>query len=58
MPTEAIEEMVGVMQNGSPLNKALAKFGPAAAKQIKEKLVVGLASGHGAEACVGSEFSY
>jgi hypothetical protein len=36
LPTGAIEELVGVMQNGSPLNKVLNKLGPSVAKEIKE----------------------
>ena len=48
LPSEAIQELVGVLQDGSPLSKVLDKLGPEAAKEIKEVLVSGLGSGHGA----------
>src|SRR5215208_3191401 len=48
LPTEAISELVGVMQNGSPLNKVLDKLGSEAARDIREALITGLGSGHGA----------
>jgi SPP1 gp7 family putative phage head morphogenesis protein len=47
LPTEAIQELVGVMQNGSPLSKTLDKLGPQAARDIREALITGLGSGHG-----------
>ena len=47
LPTEAISELVGVMQNGSPLNKVLDKLGAEAARDIREALIAGLGSGHG-----------
>jgi SPP1 gp7 family putative phage head morphogenesis protein len=47
LPTEAISELVGVMQDGSPLSKALDKLGAEAARDIREALITGLASGHG-----------
>jgi len=48
LPTGAIEELVGVLANGSPLNKVLDRLGRDAAQQIRETLISGLASGHGA----------
>lgn len=47
LPTEAISELVGVMQNGSPLNKVLDRLGDEAARDIREALITGLGSGHG-----------
>jgi SPP1 gp7 family putative phage head morphogenesis protein len=47
LPTEAIQELVGVLQNGSPLSKTLDKLGPQAARDIREALITGLGSGHG-----------
>jgi SPP1 gp7 family putative phage head morphogenesis protein len=47
LPTEAIRELVGVLQDGSPLSKVLDKLGPEAAKQIREALITGFGSGHG-----------
>jgi SPP1 gp7 family putative phage head morphogenesis protein len=46
LPTEAIQELVGVLANGSPLNKVLDRLGPAAARDIREALITGLGSGH------------
>jgi SPP1 gp7 family putative phage head morphogenesis protein len=48
LPTAAIEELIGVMQNGSPLSKVLDKLAPGVAKDIKNTLLTGLASGQGA----------
>jgi SPP1 gp7 family putative phage head morphogenesis protein len=48
LPTEAINELIGVLENGSPLSKVLDRLGGLAAGQIKDALVSGLASGHGA----------
>src|ERR1041385_2411025 len=48
LPTEAISELVGVMQDGSPLNKVLDRLGAEAAHDIREALITGLGSGHGA----------
>jgi SPP1 gp7 family putative phage head morphogenesis protein len=48
LPTGAIEELVGVLANGSPLNKVLEGLGGDVAKEIRETLITGLGSGHGA----------
>jgi SPP1 gp7 family putative phage head morphogenesis protein len=48
LPTEAINEMIGVLENGSPLSKVLDRLGGQAASGIKDALVSGLASGYGA----------
>lgn len=48
LPSEALEEMIGVLQDGSPLSKVLDRLGPLAAKEIKEVLVTGLGTGQGA----------
>jgi SPP1 gp7 family putative phage head morphogenesis protein len=48
LPTEAISELVGVMQDGTPLDKVLDKLGPEAARDIRDALITGLGSGHGA----------
>ena len=47
LPTEAINEMVGVLEDGSPLSKVLDRLAGQTAKEIKEVLVTGLGSGHG-----------
>src|ERR1051326_7052908 len=47
LPTQAIEELVGVLANGSPLNKVLDRLAGEAAQQIRETLITGLGSGHG-----------
>jgi SPP1 gp7 family putative phage head morphogenesis protein len=48
LPTEAISELVGVMQDGSQLSKVLDRLGGEAARDIREALITGLGSGHGA----------
>lgn len=48
LPTEAIEEIVGTLANGSPLSKILDRLGRETAQQLKEVLVTGLALGKGA----------
>lgn len=47
LPTEAIQEMVGVLEDGSPLASVLDKLGVEASEKIREHLVSGLGSGHG-----------
>lgn len=47
LPKGAIEEMVGVLANGSPLNKVLDKLGGQAAKDVRDALVTGLGTGKG-----------
>jgi SPP1 gp7 family putative phage head morphogenesis protein len=47
LPTGAIQELVGVMQNGSPLSKVLDRLGGDAAAEIKNALIEGIASGKG-----------
>lgn len=46
LPTDAIEQMVGTLQDGSPLRDLLDALGPAASESIRRELVVGLALGH------------
>jgi SPP1 gp7 family putative phage head morphogenesis protein len=47
LPTEAIEELVGVLGNGSPLSKTLDKLGSEVASDIRKSLIEGLGAGHG-----------
>jgi len=47
LPSEAIQEMVGVLEDGSPLSKVLDRLGKEAAGQIRESLLAGLGSGYG-----------
>ena len=47
LPTEAISELVGVMQDGSPLSKVLDRLGGEAAQGIKNALIEGIGSGKG-----------
>lgn len=48
LPTEAIQEMVGVLEDGSPLSKVLDRLGGEAASEIRQSLIGGLGSGHSA----------
>jgi SPP1 gp7 family putative phage head morphogenesis protein len=47
LPTGAIQELVGVLEDGSPLSKRLDKLGPTVATEIRKTLIEGLGSGHG-----------
>lgn len=47
LPTEAINEMVGVLEDGSPLSKVLDRLGSESAQQMRETLISGLGSGQG-----------
>jgi SPP1 gp7 family putative phage head morphogenesis protein len=47
LPTSAIEELVGVLGDGSPLDDTLKKFGVEAASDIRKKLIEGLGAGKG-----------
>ena len=49
LPSEAINEMVGVLEDGSPLSKVLDRLAGDAARDLRQGLIVGLGSGHGAE---------
>lgn len=46
LPSEAINEMVGVLEDGSPLSKVLERLGKDAAGQIRNNLIAGLGQGH------------
>ncbi len=46
LPSEAINEMVGVLEDGSPLSKVLDRLGRDAAGQIRSNLIAGLGQGH------------
>jgi hypothetical protein len=51
MPSEAIEAMVGALQDDLPLQRlTLARFGPDRAAAMGDKLLLGLASGRGPRA--------
>jgi SPP1 gp7 family putative phage head morphogenesis protein len=50
LPSEAINEMVGVLEDGSPLSKVLERLGGEAAGEIRNSLIVGLGSGKGVAA--------
>jgi SPP1 gp7 family putative phage head morphogenesis protein len=45
LPTEALEQLVGTLQDGSPLRGLLDALGPAASETIRHELVSGLALG-------------
>jgi SPP1 gp7 family putative phage head morphogenesis protein len=45
LPTGAVEDLVGFLQDGAPLRSLLDTFGPAAAQQVGEALLTGLATG-------------
>lgn len=48
LPSEAINEMVGVLEDGSPLSKLMDRLGGEAAGEIRNVLIEGLGSGHSA----------
>jgi SPP1 gp7 family putative phage head morphogenesis protein len=45
LPTEAVEEIVGNLSDGTPLTRLLDKLGPEAAREVREALITGLAAG-------------
>lgn len=45
LPKETLEQLVGTLQDGSPLRELLDTLGPAASEQIRKELVSGLALG-------------
>lgn len=45
LPKEAIQELVGTLSDGSPLNDVLGRYGETAAVQIREALIAGVATG-------------
>jgi SPP1 gp7 family putative phage head morphogenesis protein len=47
LPTEAVEELVGNLSDGTPLSRLLDKLGPEAAREVREALVTGLVAGEG-----------
>ena len=46
LPTGAIQELVGVLEDGSPLSRVLDRLGPQTATQIRASLIEGLGAGH------------
>lgn len=48
IPTEAVTELVGVLQDGSPVRILLDGFGKQASEGIRAALITGLATGQGA----------
>jgi SPP1 gp7 family putative phage head morphogenesis protein len=50
LPTEALEELVGNLSDGTPLTRLLDKLGPEAAREVREALVTGLVAGEGPRA--------
>jgi len=46
LPRQALIDMVGALQEGSPLSRLLAEFGEEAAKRIGDGLLHGLAAGY------------
>lgn len=47
LPKEAIGDLIGFMQNGSPLRELLDRLGAAASEQVQRELVTGLGLGLG-----------
>ncbi len=45
LPIEAIRDLVGFLQNGSPLRSLLDELGPQAAEALKKELITGLGTG-------------
>ena len=46
LPTDAIENFVGLASDGSPLNELFAEIGKGAAQGVKDKIITGIALGH------------
>lgn len=47
VPSEALSDLVGVLQDGSPFSELLAELGPASEESVKKALIIGLAMGKG-----------
>ncbi len=47
LPTQALTDLVGFLQDGSPLRDLLDELGPDASKAVRDALIGGLATGQG-----------
>lgn len=47
VPTDALEDLVGFLQDGSPLRSLLDELGPEASESMRKTLITGLATGLG-----------
>lgn len=47
LPSEALTDLIGTLQDGSPLRELLDRLGPAASQRVRESLVQGVALGQG-----------
>lgn len=47
LPTGPVQELVGVLANGSPLHALLQELGPDAARAVGDRLIQGVATGQG-----------
>ena len=45
LPVEAVENIVGFLADGSPLNRVLERLGPAAAERVRDSLIKGVTLG-------------
>lgn len=50
LPVEALTQLVGVLQDGSPLSSLLDALGPAASQAARQTLITGVATGQGPRA--------
>lgn len=46
LPNQEVAELIGRLQQGSPLDEILSKLGPEAREQVQNRLVAGIVSGH------------
>lgn len=45
LPSGAVQELVGVLRDGSPLRELLDELGPEASQQVRQALITGVATG-------------
>ncbi len=45
LPASAVQDLVGTLQDGSPLRDLLDELGPEASKQVRQALIAGVATG-------------
>lgn len=45
LPSEALRDLIGFLQDGSPLRELLDELGPEASRQVRQALIAGVATG-------------
>lgn len=53
LPTEAVEQMIGFLEEQSPLRDLVSRFGAGAAEKIRDELIAGVALGSGPSRIAG-----